>query len=278
MDLLKKFFGGVKNIATTPINVLGRDINPINQFGAFLGLPSALSAAQKARDVAYQVKPATPKSLLTPTPNYGLGGGYSTSAGDAILTSGLAKLRDIYAAMPSYTIGSFDEALARQSVTQAEDAYYKSKIQDFLDGINLQRSQSKESESRLLSNLTAGTERYMAGEKQQFEIAKENALQSIVGAGRQLSGAGGRYLGQQAALQKTKLADYLAGQAESKAGILEQTKQLAERLALSQKQTIGGYRPETGMTGLGGEYGRQRALDIETGVINRRGEWIQEEE
>lgn len=203
------------------------------------------------------------------------GGGYSDPS-QGIINNALKKLTDLYSQLAAYKPASFDEALAKQSVTQQTDQYYSSRIEDFLKGVNLSISQSAESEKQTLQQLTAGKDRYLAGEAQEYDIAKNEALSNVVGTGRQLSGFGSRQLGQQEAVRNTGLTNFLAGVQERESDVKLQGKQFGERTNLQKEQQIGGYQSGNFGT-LGGEYGRQRALGIEEGVANRRQEFTQEE-
>lgn len=262
-------------------------INPVKQFQSLFQLSGAEGRARTAEEQArladitaanLKLPPMTsktpkPKSLSVPVGGYG---GVSDPS-QAILQSALNKISAIYNSIPKYTPGAFDEAQARKSVTATTDKYYKSKIEDFLKGVDLQRSQSAENETRTLTQLTAGTDRYLKSEKQQYDIAKEEALSGVVGGGRQLSGFGGRALGQQEAVRGNRLEDFVAGVGEQRENIQAGARQFGERLGLQQQLTIGGYQPGGTFNNLGGEFGRERLLGIEQGVANRRGEFTEEE-
>lgn len=219
-------------------------------------------------------KATVPEPVTNPTPT---GGGYYDPS-QAIFSNALAKINDIYSKIDKYQPASFDEALAKQSVTQSEDQYYKSKISDFLKGVDLQRSQSKESETTLLNQLTAGKDRYLKSEAQQYDIAKNDALNNVVGTGRQLSGFGQRALGQQAAVRNTNLQNYLAGVNEQNQNIQQNYNQDLARTNLQQELTLGANYDPNNLANLGGEYGRARSLAIEQGVANRKNEFTSEEQ
>jgi len=216
-------------------------------------------------------KEAKRKEIATSKP-LGDGGVYDPT--NDILSSSLAKINAIYDSIPSFKAGSFDEAAARASVGKLQDEFYNSKLNDFMKGVTLQREQSQENERRVLTQLTAGSERYQKSEKQQYDIAKEQALSNVVGGGRQLSGFGGRALGQQQAVRANKLSDYLAGVGEREQNITADQRQYLRRLQLGQELTVG----EDPYNKLGGKFGRNKTLAIEQGVATRGREFVQDEE
>ena len=235
---------------------------------------------------ALQGKNAKGELIIGPAPIYGpkrppakkktaapTGGGTYDPTQD-ILASSLAKINAIYNSIPSFKAASFDEAAARASVGKLQDEFYNSKLNDFMKGVNLQREQSQENERRTLTQLTAGSDRYQKSEKQQYDIAKEQALSGVVGAGRQLSGFGGRALGRQQAVRANKLTDYLAGIGEQEQNITADQRQYLNRLKLGKELTVG----EDPFNKLGGQFGREKSLAIEQGVTTRAGEFVGAEE
>lgn len=269
-------------------------INPVKQISALFQLPAANKKAADAENAYQQQRLSSElgksKDMMaagtygfnppaaTPTKtSTSSGGGAAPDPSQAIINSSLKKLNELYGQLANYKPASFDEALARQSVTTQTDAFYKSRVDEFLKGVDLQRNQSAETEKQTLEQLTAGKERYQASEAQQYSIAKEEALNSVVGSGRNLSGFGGRQLGQQEALRTKSLQDFLAGAQEKQSNIQLQGKQFGERLDFNKLTQVGGYDPNAGLGTLGGEYGRDKALAIESGVVNRRSEFTQEE-
>ena len=242
------------------------NLNPVTQFQALFKLPYAEQKAQAAEEQAQLAditaanlkkpplgakKTTTPKSLQS-----AFGGGSNFGAASAILQQGLKQAQAILAGVPKIKAFNYDKALAdatAKATTQA-NKFYTEKLSNFMEGVNIERTQSKETETRLLNTLNAQSDRFLGSEKQKFEVAKESALQGFAATSSvSLPGFLQREFGREESQFNRGISDFLSGQEERRGGFAEQGRQFLQRSIFGEK--IGRA-----------DIAREKKLDIQTGI------------
>ena len=184
------------------------------------------------------------------------GGGSKFSAASAILQQGLKQAQAILAGVPKIKAFNYDKALAAataKATTQA-NKFYTEKLSNFMEGVNIERTQSKETETRLLNTLNAQSDRFLGSEKQKFEVAKESALQGFAATSSvSLPGFLQREFGREESQFNRGISDFLSGQEERRGGFAEQGRQFLQRSIFGEK--IGRA-----------DIAREKKLDIQTGI------------
>lgn len=182
-------------------------------------------------------------------------GGRNFGAASAILDAGLRQAQAILAGVPKLKPFDFDKALAKATrlATSQANKFFTEKLENFMEGIEVERSQSKETELRLIDTLNAQSDRFLGKEKQEFEIAKDNALQGFAATSTQTSPLTRGKLGQEEAVFERGISDFLSGVEERRGGLLEGGRQFLERSIFGEK---------TGRT----DIAREKKLDIQTGI------------
>ncbi len=144
---------------------------------------------------------------------------------------------------------AIDEELARKSAEERLDPFFQAELDDFTEGINLQRQRSEEDESRLQQELTTSTDTLIGRSRRRFQQALQASKEGFAGAGLFLSGRRERAEGTAAVEQQESEQDL----ARRKGLGIEESKTRQTRL----KQDIG-LRERT--------FGRQQKAARETAV------------
>lgn len=201
----------------------------------------------------------------SPAPSGGGGGGGSA---DAILNEAVNSYASLFKQVKPYdevNPFSFDEQLARQASTAEYSPYYDEMLSDYTSTVQRSSSRSEEDLKSTLEQLSAGKEYYMGTERKVLDRALDSTNNGFAGRGLFFSGAREKDIGQ---LKE----DYQARTGEYERQYGYNTGQAN----LSNKRTQEDL--STSLQNYQRDIGREKQYAIESGVLNRKSEAVQQYE
>lgn len=203
------------------------------------------------------------------------GGNSGSSGGDATeqyIQNAIFKLDDVYFSK----IKEFDknnpfvyDDVLKQEITKAGtrlDPYYKQTLNDYLKGIDLQKSRSLEDKSKTLTNLNADINSYTTNNKEALIEALDKSRQGFSDVGNYFSGAQERNTAKQGLESNQNLTDYLRGKNQAIDTAETTNQRTLQDTQLKQDQ----FQRDVGSYGVNGEFtrGAQSEATVRSQAIN----------
>ena len=194
------------------------------------------------------------------------GGGEDTV--DSILSPFISSIADLFKKVKPYEEANpfaFDEVLAREASTAEYSPYYKEFLSDYVAKAENTKSRSNEDTSKLLDLLSANKDYFTGRQRRLLDQAERNVNEGYAGRGLYLSGARGRDINEMRTENKELVKDYMTGYEYQKTGAETTRERTLTDVNLAQSQYTR-------------DIGRQEKTAIEAGVLQRKGETLDEYE
>lgn len=189
----------------------------------------------------------------------------ATSSNDAnsYVQSAINSFLPLVNKVAPYQPFSFDEALARESSTAEYAPYYKELLTDYTSNVERTKSRSAEDLKTTLEQLSAGKEYYTGVQRRALDTAIRNTNEGYAGRGLFFSGVRGRDVKELQTENAATMGNYLGNYAYN----VGQAETGNKRTIENQDTALAQYNRDTG---------REQKYAIESGVLNRKNEALQE--
>jgi hypothetical protein len=159
----------------------------------------------------------------------------------------------------------FDEQLARQAAEAEYSPYYKEKLTDYMSQVEKTKSRSQEDLSKVLEFLSGGKEYFLGKERRLLDQALKQTNEGYAGRNLYFSGARGKDLQEQQTESQATVGEYTRGYGNQVQEAQTGTQRTLEDVSTAASQ----YQRDIG---------RQETTAIEGGVLQRKGEAMEEYE